>query len=341
MKAKQKLLKFFGDRNGLFLKLLEITYNPYNRFGSRDNAAKELSYFDIELDQGDITLVFKKNLKLGIGARSINQVYPDLIPQHDVMLAKPLDASRLEFPLIASPKLDGLRGIFHQGTFYTRNGHIIPGLTKLQSVLTLLNEPYDFDLDGELTVNDAEFNTASGLLRSKVEVENVVFNLIDIPGTTFPFSRRYEIMKRIGFINPMVKYIPHKLIRNEAELDHYYNRTRDFGFEGLVVKPLNYKYVQKRSYDWMKIKPEETEDLLVFEVYEGQGLFAGMLGGIVVDYKGKKVKVGSGFSMEERQTFWADPNRIVGKIVEVAYMEETPYGSLRFPVFKELRYDKS
>jgi len=52
------------------------------------------------------------------------------------------------------------------------------------------------------------------------------------------------------------------------------------------------------------------------------------------------VAVGSGFSKEEREYYYANPNELLGKIVTVQYFEETENQmgglSLRFPVIKHI-----
>jgi DNA ligase-1 len=65
-----------------------------------------------------------------------------------------------------------------------------------------------------------------------------------------------------------------------------------------------------------------------------------MLGGFIVDYKGKEVRVGSGFSDAERHDLWFSKHSQIGNIIEVKYHEVTPDGSLRHPVFGGFRYDK-
>ena len=63
-----------------------------------------------------------------------------------------------------------------------------------------------------------------------------------------------------------------------------------------------------------------------------------MLKNIIIEHKGCKVQVGSGFSQEQRRYYYHNPNEIIGKTVTVQYFEETENQdggySLRFPVIK-------
>ena len=55
------------------------------------------------------------------------------------------------------------------------------------------------------------------------------------------------------------------------------------------------------------------------------------------------MRVGSGFSLEQRQAFKNDPSLIVGKVVTVSYFEETKSDgavSLRFPILKTIHGDR-
>ena len=42
------------------------------------------------------------------------------------------------------------------------------------------------------------------------------------------------------------------------------------GYEG-VVKPMEYEYVNKRSFDWMKLKAINTVDARIVDIFEGTG----------------------------------------------------------------------
>jgi DNA ligase-1 len=69
-----------------------------------------------------------------------------------------------------------------------------------------------------------------------------------------------------------------------------------------------------------------------------------MMSAVYIEHKGYSVKVGSGFTIEQRQHFYKNPQDIVGKEITVQYFEETKNQeggiSLRFPTFKYLYGDK-
>jgi len=65
-----------------------------------------------------------------------------------------------------------------------------------------------------------------------------------------------------------------------------------------------------------------------------------MLSCVTIKHKDHFVRVGSGFTIDQRQEFYRDPNKILGQIITVQYFEETKNQdggiSLRFPTFKVL-----
>ena len=87
-------------------------------------------------------------------------------------------------------------------------------------------------------------------------------------------------------------------------------------------------------------------DLPIISFEEGTGRLSGTLGALVLDYKGNSVKVGSGFTDVQREWFWSNRNNLTGTICEVKYKEvsydkKTKQQSLQFPVFVQIRNDKS
>lgn len=86
-------------------------------------------------------------------------------------------------------------------------------------------------------------------------------------------------------------------------------------------------------------------DLPIIRCEEGNGRLEGTLGAFVLNYKDNEVRVGSGFTDEQRQAFWSQADNLLGVLCEVKYKEissdkSTGQESLQFPVFMGLREDK-
>jgi DNA ligase-1 len=144
-----------------------------------------------------------------------------------------------------------------------------------------------------------------------------------------------------------VEYTPEEFERQQTQ-------ASDLGWEGLMVR-LNTTYKGKRSNDILKVKKFITEEYKVLGhevgpmriIDPGTGLETTIetLKSVIIEHKANQVNVGSGFTLDERQKFYADPKLIVGKIISVRYFEETPPNdegkiSLRFPTFVTLHGTK-
>lgn len=142
--------------------------------------------------------------------------------------------------------------------------------------------------------------------------------------------------------------------------------------EGVVIKDPDALYEKKKSHAWMKLKAEETLDLPIVGVFNGQehSKYETILGGVIVDHKGVGVRVGGGFSDEDRAELWKlwemdaniigiDPivgfkgkvfdynelkevgaTNLMTRLLETEFMEVTPDGSLRHPRAIRFRDDK-
>ena len=112
------------------------------------------------------------------------------------------------------------------------------------------------------------------------------------------------------------------------------------GAEGLMCN-LNKAYEFKRSKGCLKLKVMQTCDLQIIGFQEGEGRHSGKLGALIVDFKGNKVGVGTGFSDEERLSIWENRDSLLGRVVEVRYFEITKdkngAESLRFPTYVSIR----
>jgi len=104
-----------------------------------------------------------------------------------------------------------------------------------------------------------------------------------------------------------------------------FNHYHALGYEGLILKQ-----GEKR----LKVKNQETHDVVITGIFEGEGRLKGMLGGFTTDMG----NVGSGLTDIDRREYFTE--NIIGETVEVECMELTPDGKFRHPRFVRIRYDK-
>jgi len=281
-------------------------------------------------------MILNKDLRMGMGVKEINKVFPGLIPTHDVMLAKLFDAKRVKYPCFGSPKIDGVRAKFRDGVFCSRNGHEYIGLNHLAEELSHVNH----ELDGELVITGLTFQQSSGLIRNDSPTPNATYRIFEVPSYRGSFIERLTVIDDLHLIGPHIHRVPHITLNSKDEVYEFYDTCRKMDYEGAVIKPYDYEYRGTRSYDWMKMKPKDNMDVTVISIYEGKGKYKGQMGGVTVDFNGVN-DVGGGWSDKQRKEYWENPSLIVGKCIEVSYMEFTDDGNFRHANFETIREDKS
>ncbi|BBI61605.1 hypothetical protein HSBAA_29110 [Vreelandella sulfidaeris] len=128
--------------------------------------------------------------------------------------------------------------------------------------------------------------------------------------------------------------MPTVVVYDENSAKNEFASYQEEGFEGAVLKNPKASYSFRRSYNWMKMKSEESADLKIVGYEEGTGKYEGQMGALIVDFNGVEVNVGSGLTDALRRSMWEDKETsLIGRLVEVEYMEVTPDGSLRHPRF--------
>lgn len=325
--------------------------------GNAAQAAVYVAQQELHPKSFDLLLrIITKDLRAGIAASTVNAAFPKLIPTFSPMLAAKFDATKVEFPAAVETKLDGLRALaFVRGkevTFYTRTGHVIPTVDHIRKALSAYNTGAGtIVLDGELTAGTF-LESVSALRKGEGVADAAVFNVFDVISesefygqtTSLPYDvRRTQLELLLPPIGEgrCVGYVPSTVVTSVDEIHSAYEGRRSEGLEGIIVKALTAPYQTKRHPAWMKLKAEESADLLVIGAVEGTGKYEGQLGCLVVEFGGQEVEVGSGLTDEDRRQLWevwtTQPNLLMGRIAEVAYHEVTEHGSLRHPRFKGFR----
>jgi DNA ligase-1 len=121
------------------------------------------------------------------------------------------------------------------------------------------------------------------------------------------------------------------------------------GWEGVMLRK-DVTYEGKRTKNLLKVKKFHDAEYTVVDfdiddhevVRDGKSVTLQLLAQVYIEHKGHRVKVGSGFTQEQRLQYM--DGSIVGKIITVQYFEETKNDkggiSLRFPTMKHVHGNK-
>jgi DNA ligase-1 len=306
-----------------------------------------------------------KDLSIGCDSKTINKEIPDLIPQFSCMLAqkyfdKPEKLTGKTFAI--TTKLDGFRLIVLKDASgnvkcYSRVGQLIEGLVEIEEELKSYF-PNNFALDGELTISNYfempskdAYKAASKIIRLKGDTPKtgLTYRVFDCMAadefTSQKCSKTYD--ERRAILDTFADRVDLKhidvlpvLYRGDdtSRITEWLDKITAADGEGCMLNVCSAEYHWSRSWDIMKVKKFNSLDLEVIDIEEGSGRLTGTLGAIHVRYKdGNIVKVGSGFSDEERKLYFNNPELILHKICEIKYFEESTNAdgtfSLRFPTW--------
>ncbi len=342
-----------------------------------------------------------KDPRAGFTAKTVNEVVKGFIDVFEVNLAHPYSVKKVKkWPVAIELKHDGVRTIafvdLGAGTaiFLSRTGKEFKAFQTMSAdVVEFVKAGLQIDsgrivLDGEVITGDF-LKTVSEVRRTNfdaVDAEYHVFEFMTeqefLNGCTLQeerrrgrlealFRRATELLGEERMATTSIKLIEQELAHSDAEVKAKFKEKFDLGFEGIIVKPLDGLYERRRTYGYMKIKDEVDTagdvDLLITGVYEGDGKYQGMAGGVIVDFNGVPVRVGGGWSDRQRAEIWADHTNtvveytyrsweeeldemitvtekvkpsgqsVIGRLIEVKYHEITPDGSMRHPRFARFR----
>jgi bifunctional non-homologous end joining protein LigD len=243
--------------------------------------------------------------------------------------------------------------------------------------------PQDFIADGEIFAVGPSGRPDFGLLqgrmkltrpgdvkraRATIPVQMMLFDLLADGGDDL---RRLPLRKRrerlADFFEP--GGCPVGLSETlDGRVEHILESARELGLEGVMAKRADSRYVSgQRTHTWIKLKIEQTQEVVVGGWRPGKGDRSNTVGSLLVGIpEGNSLRyvgrVGSGFSMRELEELrkkleglgqktrpfdevpsadaadarWVQPS-LVG---EVTFGEWTGSGKLRHPVWRGWRLDK-
>lgn len=280
------------------------------------------------------------------------------------MLGIACDLEKLQFPLYASPKLDGIRALVTEEGLCSRNGKLIPN-----DFVRAMCKDLPIGLDGELIIGKAfasdVFRITSSGIMTKDKIVHFTYHVFDSFTSQGGYKERYENMKPsyISATNPYIRIVSQNIVENLEALFKYEELYLNLGYEGVMLRYPDAPYKFGRSTvkegALLKLKRFSDSEAIILAV---EPLYTNLneatkdnlgrttrsshkanleaqdrLGALLVRdiHTGVEFSVGSGFDDELRDELWN--NNPIGKIIKYKYFPVGQKDKPRFPIFLGFR----
>lgn len=276
------------------------------------------------------------------------------------MLASPFDEALLKFPVLASPKLDGVRAIVRDGVVLSRALKPIPNKWVQQRFSHLEH------FDGELIVGasnhpDVLRTTTSGVMRVEGEPD-VSFHVFDhVENHARLYTVRYDLLEEDTEINVFV--VPQHELVNTFELNAFEHEVLAEGYEGVMLRRpyAPYKFGRSTAREGYLLKVKRFHDdefeIVGFEEemfnaneattselgrtkrssHKANKIPKGRLGALVLKYGDTTFNCGTGFNDAERERIWAERERYLGQFAKIKYFAHGIKDVPKLPSFLGIR----
>ena len=232
-------------------------------------------------------------------------------------------------------------------------------------------------LDGEIAVLDDKGRSSFSLIQPRISVTDAnavahlarsapanlfLFDVLYLDGYDLrgvPLAERKRLLSEVVASSDRVQVSDFFTVDGDAMLE----AARANGLEGIVAKARGSKYEGRRSRDWVKVKVITTGEFVIGGFTHGErDYFSSLVLGL---YDGEKLthagQVGTGFNEKSLKEIFGKIEPLISKkspfsgtvkalrdvtwikpelVAEIKYLEFTPDGLLRAPVFVALRGDK-
>jgi DNA ligase-1 len=234
-----------------------------------------------------------------------------------------------------SEKLDGVRAIYYNGKFTSRNNKEL-----FCPEWFVKDFPKNTVIDGELFTKRDDFSKILSIVKKHNPIDSewktIKFMAFDLPFLNEPFHKRYAELLRISKSKEYMKVVINHKIKNFAGLEKIHEELIKKGAEGTMIRDPESYYEGKRSKYLLKYKPFQDDEAVVQGFEFGTGKNTEVMGKLRVQWFRKNqdkqiFSVGSGFTDTERKNYKKLYPK--GAIIKVKYFGFTSSGKPRFPIF--------
>lgn len=308
-----------------------------------------------------LKMVLFKDLRINMNIKKFQKVWSNFLVEPQVQLAQKFEGKSFAQNRY-SRKLDGLRCYYLDGVPISRTNKPHKA-APFEHITEQIKSHLDYDnyvLDGEIIYlnpdGTEDFAKAISLARSDdrtPECDNLYFCVFDMIQKDKFLNKQPDVIFNDAYVRLKAHYgitsetisWYHTTDKNililkqvgDDELPQLQTARTENNWEGLMVRNGLAPYEYKRTSNLLKMKNMQDTEVKLIEMIPGTGKYENVLGAFMADYNGFQLKIGSGFSDEQRAEYWNNRDKYIGKYVKVKYFEKTVNQqggeSLRFPIF--------
>jgi len=280
----------------------------------------------------------------------------------------PEDLSTLRYPMLVSPKLDGIRAVMLGGRLLSRTLKPIPNIYTRTLVEMYANQLEGFD--GELIVGEPNdehvFARTTSAVMSRGGGSVFGFYVFDVVAKG-DYSTRTKAIT-CAPLPSFVKVVPQIFVTDIATLNHYESHYINCGYEGVILRDPKAEYKFGRStvkeQALLKVKRFDDDEAMVIDFEEQmhndnakekdeRGYAkrshkqanlkgAGTLGALICESERYTdvFNIGTGFDAATRKYIWTHRPHFRGKLVRFKFQRVGTIDAPRCPVFQGWRDPK-
>lgn len=240
--------------------------------------------------------------------------------------------------MYVQPKMDGIRALYQNGNFISRDG-VLWNTNCLRQHREFLQSfvPPDVILDGELYLHGVslqQINSRIGVGRKtphplEASVPFRIFDVVDI--SAFPVRYLTFIHNSpLTTTTPLAAAVPTWEVDTLQKADLLYTKCKSLGYEGIMYRnPIeayahkgNCKRKDNRSRFLLKRKSHEDLEGIIVGYKQGQDIHGNLkncLGSFVVQWRDVQFDAGGGLSDLQRLRYWQFKDSMIGKTIRLTY----------------------
>lgn len=273
--------------------------------------------------------------------------------------------TKLNFPVLISPKLDGVRGrvyltidgprIFSRGAKEFNREFYSKHLNEISNLFAYL--PAGIGLDGELFTSEIEFDTLRGAIvaseNRNPKLDLVQFWIFDLTIAEVPSETRYQMLLNAynsyltdGGTTQYFRIVAQFEVNSHEDIINYHKMYVAQKYEGACIRhtgkanPKNLKksyYLGKRNANWLKVKKFQDDEFEVIGVEEAKGKRRGTAIFVLRTKDGKEFRCNPSGTDADRKYWYDHPELCIGRMYTVKFFGYTSTGLPRIATGKAFR----